>query len=1117
MRRCHSALLGRGQIRRLDHVGPALRVGLYEIGGLRRRHGFGRHVEQFQMLLDVRRLEDVDDRGVELGDDRRWRLGGSRDRVPRPRLEVGHARFDEGRDVGQDRLALGGRDREDARLAGLVQLERRGHLGEHQVDVTRDEVVDGGRRAAVRHVEHADAGLAAEQLGGEMRGRAGSLRREIELVRIGARIGDEFLHGLGGKIRAHRQGVGDRGHDRDRQECGRVEIQLLVEQGVDGERRGLRGEQRVAVGLGGVNRLGPDIAGKPAAVLDHHRLAQALAQAVSHDAGDGIDAPAGRHADDDLDDRGGIIRGRIRLVVLAEGGHGEQQGREQRNIFHHRARSRMRARLWRGRHAPAAGAISHIGRWALSSGRGHIATGGNSGGDRGPIGEGTRFARLAGAVLGVPFRSRPAHVMQLRPVGIGEVAAQGPPQHGHDRQEPRAFGAGRGDGCGHGALCRLILRPAIRLNPWSPRRGPGFTSHDGSKFIKIYFQLIAGPPFSPTAFPLPCRRHDNCRQSRKPGLPWSVRPATSRLKIPTSRRGAGAQRPVPPTPGFRRHSGLSKRISRGLFMNGRQFVYHMEGLSKTYPGNRKVLENINLSFYPDAKIGVLGVNGSGKSTLLRIMAGLDKDYVGEGWVAQGARVGYLPQEPQLDPAKSVRDNVMEGVASSKAILDRYNELAMNYSDETADEMTKLQDEIEAKGLWDLDSKVDQAMDALRCPPDGANVETLSGGERRRVALCKLLLDQPELLLLDEPTNHLDAETVAWLEGHLRKYPGAILIVTHDRYFLDNVTGWILELDRGKGIPYEGNYSAWLSQKQKRLAQEGREDAAHQRTLAREQEWIAASPKARQAKSKARYQRYEELLKLASEKQTQTAQITIPVAERLGQNVIDFEGLTKGYGNNLLIDDLTFKLPPGGIVGVIGPNGAGKTTLFRMITGQEKPDAGTIKVGESVHLGYVDQSRDSLNAGASVWQEISGGLDQLQLGKREVNSRAYCGAFNFKGPDQQKKVGNLSGGERNRVHLAKMLKEGANLLLLDEPTNDLDVDTLRALEEALEDFAGCAVIITHDRWFLDRIATHMLAFEGDSEVVWFEGNYADYEADRHRRLGAEADQPHRIRYKPLTRA
>ncbi|MFY9625043.1 MAG: energy-dependent translational throttle protein EttA [Rhodoplanes sp.] len=548
----------------------------------------------------------------------------------------------------------------------------------------------------------------------------------------------------------------------------------------------------------------------------------------------------------------------------------------------------------------------------------------------------------------------------------------------------------------------------------------------------------------------------------------------------------------------------------------RQFIYHMQGLSKTYPGNRKVLENINLSFYPDAKIGVLGVNGSGKSTLLRIMAGLDTEFTGEAWAAEGARVGFLPQEPQLDPNKTVRENVMEGVAAQKAILDRYNEIAMNYSDETADEMTKLQDEIEAKGLWDLDSKIDQAMDALICPPDDADVTKLSGGERRRVALCQLLLAQPDLLLLDEPTNHLDAETVAWLEGHLRNYPGAILIVTHDRYFLDNVTGWILELDRGRGIPYQGNYSSWLVQKQKRLEQEGREEEARQRTLAREHEWIAASPKARQAKSKARYQRYEDLLKKANEKGATTAQIVIPVAERLGQNVIEFTGLAKGYGDRLLIDGLTFKLPPGGIVGVIGPNGAGKTTLFRMITGQEKPDKGTIKIGDSVKLGYVDQSRDTLDGKKSVWEEISGGLDMLQLGKREVNSRAYCAAFNFKGADQQKKVGSLSGGERNRVHLAKMLKSGANVLLLDEPTNDLDVDTLRALEEALEDFAGCAVIISHDRWFLDRIATHMLAFEGDSQVVWFEGNYQDYEADRHRRLGTDADQPHRIKYRKLTR-
>jgi ATP-binding cassette ChvD family protein len=547
----------------------------------------------------------------------------------------------------------------------------------------------------------------------------------------------------------------------------------------------------------------------------------------------------------------------------------------------------------------------------------------------------------------------------------------------------------------------------------------------------------------------------------------------------------------------------------------RQFVYFMKGLSKAYP-TRKVLDNVHLSFYPDAKIGVLGVNGSGKSTLLRIMAGIDKDYNGEAWVAEGARVGYLEQEPQLDPKLSARENVMQGVAKQKAILDRYNELAMNYSEETADEMTKLQDQIEAAGLWDLDSKVDQAMDALRCPADDSDVTKLSGGERRRIALCKLLLDQPELLLLDEPTNHLDAESVSWLEGHLRNYPGAILIVTHDRYFLDNVTSWILELDRGKGIPYEGNYSSWLQQKQKRLEQEGREDAAHQRTLAREQEWIAASPKARQAKSKARYQRYEDLLKQASEKQTQTAQIVIPVAERLGQNVVDFEGLSKGFVDRELIDDLTFKLPPGGIVGVIGPNGAGKTTLFRMITKQETPDKGTITVGESVHLGYVDQSRDALDGSKTVWEEISGGNELILLGKREVNSRGYCSSFNFKGADQQKKVGALSGGERNRVHLAKMLKSGANVLLLDEPTNDLDVDTLRALEEALEDFAGCAVIISHDRWFLDRIATHILAFEGESHVEWFEGNFQDYEKDKMRRLGQDSIIPHRVKYKKLTR-
>src|SRR5471032_1735396 len=551
-------------------------------------------------------------------------------------------------------------------------------------------------------------------------------------------------------------------------------------------------------------------------------------------------------------------------------------------------------------------------------------------------------------------------------------------------------------------------------------------------------------------------------------------------------------------------------------MNGRQFIYHMQGLTKTYPAGKKVLENVNLSFYPDAKIGVLGVNGSGKSTLLRIMAGIDTEFVGEGFVAEGARVGYLEQEPKLDETKTVRENVMEGVAAKKAVLDRYNEIAANYSDETADEMAKLQDEIYSQNLWDLDSQVDLAMDALRCPPDGAEVTKLSGGERRRVALCKLLLDQPDLLLLDEPTNHLDAESVNWLEGHLRKYPGAILIVTHDRYFLDNVTGWILELDHGRGIPYEGNYTSWLKQKQKRLEQESREDETRQRTLQRESEWILSSPKARQAKSKARYQRYEDLLKIANAKTNVTAQITIPVAERLGDNVVDFDHLNKGFGDNLLIDDLTFRLPPGGIVGVIGPNGAGKTTLFRMITGQDKPDSGTIKIGESVHLGYVDQSRDALDDKKTVWEEVSGGADIIYLGKREVNSRAYCGAFNFKGSDQQKKVGQLSGGERNRVHLAKMLKSGANVLLLDEPTNDLDIDTLRALEEALEDFAGCAVIISHDRWFLDRIATHILAFEGDSHVEWFEGNFQDYEKDKMRRLGQDSIIPHRVKYKKLTR-
>ncbi|QCK88259.1 energy-dependent translational throttle protein EttA [Phreatobacter aquaticus] len=548
----------------------------------------------------------------------------------------------------------------------------------------------------------------------------------------------------------------------------------------------------------------------------------------------------------------------------------------------------------------------------------------------------------------------------------------------------------------------------------------------------------------------------------------------------------------------------------------RQFAYHMTGLTKAYPNGKKVLENVHLSFYPEAKIGVLGVNGSGKSTLLRIMAGIDKEFTGEAWAGEGVRVGYLSQEPQLDPALTVRENVMLGVAAKKAILDRYNELAMNYSDETADDMAKLQDEIEAQGLWDLDSQVDQAMDALICPPDDWAVDKLSGGERRRVALCKLLLEQPEVLLLDEPTNHLDAETTAWLEGHLRTYPGAILIVTHDRYFLDNVTGWILELDRGKGIPYEGNYSSWLQQKQKRLMQEGREEETRLKALQREAEWMGSSPKARQAKNKARIQRYDELVKKAAEAGPTTAQIIIPIAERLGNNVIEFKGLSKAFGDKLLIDDLSFKLPPGGIVGIIGPNGAGKTTLFRMIAGQETPDNGEIVIADAVKLGYVDQSRDALADTKTVYEEISGGNDILYLGKREINARAYCGAFNFKGGDQQKKVGQLSGGERNRVHLAKILQRGANVLLLDEPTNDLDVETLRALEEALEDYAGCAVVISHDRMFLDRIATHILAFEGDSHVEWFEGNFADYEEDKKRRLGTDSTIPKRIQYKKFSR-
>jgi len=547
----------------------------------------------------------------------------------------------------------------------------------------------------------------------------------------------------------------------------------------------------------------------------------------------------------------------------------------------------------------------------------------------------------------------------------------------------------------------------------------------------------------------------------------------------------------------------------------RQFIYHMSGLNKAY-GNKKILENIHLSFYPDAKIGILGPNGAGKSTVLRIMAGLDKEFTGEAWLAEGATLGYLPQEPQLDASKTVLENVMEGVAAKKAILDRYNELMMNYSDETAEEGAKLQDIIDSQNLWDLESQVEMAMDALRCPPGDAGVESLSGGEKRRVALCKLLLAQPDLLLLDEPTNHLDAETIAWLEKHLREYPGSVLMITHDRYFLDNVTGWILELDRGRGIPYEGNYSAYLQSKAKRMAQEEREEGARQKALSREQEWIASSPKARQAKSKARIKAYDELVKAAADRRPGDAQIVIPVGERLGNTVIEAENLTKAYGDRVLIENLTFKLPPGGIVGVIGPNGAGKTTLFRMITGQEQPDSGSITVGETVDLGYVDQSRDALGGDKTVWEEISGGNDVLKLGKHEMNSRAYCGAFNFKGGDQQQKVGTLSGGQRNRVHLAKMLKGGYNVILLDEPTNDLDTETLAALEDALENFAGCAVIISHDRMFLDRLATHILAFEGDSHVEWFEGNFEDYEQDKIRRLGADAVNPKRVTYKRLTR-
>jgi ATP-binding cassette ChvD family protein len=553
-----------------------------------------------------------------------------------------------------------------------------------------------------------------------------------------------------------------------------------------------------------------------------------------------------------------------------------------------------------------------------------------------------------------------------------------------------------------------------------------------------------------------------------------------------------------------------------------QYIYVMKGLNKTFPGGKQVLKDIWLSFFPGAKIGVLGLNGAGKSTLLKVMSGEDDNFTGEAWAAEGVKVGFLKQEPELDDKKDVLGNVMEGAGDMATMLARFEEVSAAFSEPDADmdkliaEQAELQEKIDAGNGWDLGRTVEIAMDALRCPPSDADVDKLSGGEKRRVALCRLLLSKPDMLLLDEPTNHLDAESVAWLERHLAEFPGTVVAVTHDRYFLDNVAGWILELDRGAGIPWEGNYSSWLKQKDQRLAQEEKQADARRRTMQRELEWMGTSPSARRSKSKARIAAYNQMVEEEQKATLDTQQIVIPAGPRLGDHVIEAKGISKGFGDRLLIDNLSFNLPPGGIVGVIGPNGAGKTTLFKMITGQDKPDSGTFSVGPTVKLGYVDQTRETLDANKTVWEELSGGLDLIKLGNREVNSRAYCASFNFRGADQQKKVGQLSGGERNRVNLAKMLKSGANVLLLDEPTNDLDVDTLRALEEGLTDFAGCAVIISHDRWFLDRIATHMLAFEGDSQVEWFEGNYQDYEADRHRRLGTDADQPHRIKYKPLVR-